>query len=54
VVQSEDVLVDRRGYIYISHKNQGIYILRLKKILGRIRTQSSNPIRGGVKSIRKN
>ncbi len=30
VVQSEDVLVDRRGYIYISHKNQGIYIHRLK------------------------
>lgn len=29
VAQSEDVLVDRRGYIYLSHKNQGIHILRL-------------------------
>jgi hypothetical protein len=28
----EDVLVDRRGYIYISEKNSGIYILRLKQI----------------------
>jgi hypothetical protein len=28
VVQSEDVLVDTRGYIYVSHKNQGIWILR--------------------------
>ncbi len=27
-VQSEDVLVDRRGYMYLSHKNQGIWILR--------------------------
>jgi len=27
-VQTEDVLVDTRGYIYISHKNQGIWILR--------------------------
>lgn len=32
VVQTEDVLVDRRGCIYISQKNQGIYILRLKEI----------------------
>lgn len=32
VVQTEDVLVDRRGYIYISEKNQGIYILRLEKV----------------------
>jgi hypothetical protein len=30
VAQSEDVLVDRRGCIYISDKNLGIYILRLK------------------------
>lgn len=30
--QVEDVLVDRRGCIYISEKNQGIYILRLKEI----------------------
>ena len=29
VEQTEDVLVDRRGFIYISQKNQGIYILRL-------------------------
>jgi hypothetical protein len=28
VTQSEDVLVDTRGYIYVSHKNQGIWILR--------------------------
>ena len=28
VVQTEDVLVDRRGYTYITDKNQGIYILR--------------------------
>jgi hypothetical protein len=32
VAQTEDVLVDRRGCIYISQKNQGIYILRLKSI----------------------
>lgn len=31
VVQTEDVLVDRRGYIYISQKNQGVHILRLQK-----------------------
>ncbi len=24
----EDVLVDKRGYIYITHKNQGLWILR--------------------------
>jgi hypothetical protein len=28
VAQTEDVLVDRRGFIYITHKNQGLYILR--------------------------
>jgi hypothetical protein len=27
-VQTEDVLVDARGYIYITHKNQGLWILR--------------------------
>ncbi|HXG52561.1 MAG TPA: hypothetical protein VNN77_14290 [candidate division Zixibacteria bacterium] len=32
VAQVEDVLVDRRGCIYISEKNQGIYVLRLKRI----------------------
>jgi hypothetical protein len=32
VAQTEDVLVDRRGFIYISQKNQGLYILRLKNI----------------------
>lgn len=32
VAQSEDVLVDRRGYIYLSDKNHGIHILRLKEI----------------------
>ncbi len=31
VVQTEDVLVDARGYIYISDKNQGIYILKTMK-----------------------
>jgi myo-inositol-hexaphosphate 3-phosphohydrolase len=28
VVQTEDVVVDRRGFIYISDKNQGVWILR--------------------------
>jgi hypothetical protein len=28
IVQSEDVLVDRRGFIYLSNKQQGIWILR--------------------------
>jgi hypothetical protein len=28
VLQTEDVLVDARGYIYISQKNQGLWILR--------------------------
>lgn len=28
VVQSEDVLVDRRGYIYLTEKNQGLWILQ--------------------------
>ncbi len=28
VLQSEDVLVDRRGYIYVTHKHQGLWILR--------------------------
>jgi hypothetical protein len=32
VGQTEDVLVDRRGCIYISDKNLGIYILRLKNV----------------------
>ena len=27
-LQSEDVLVDIRGNIYVSHKNQGIWVLR--------------------------
>lgn len=27
VTQTEDVLIDSRGYIYITHKNQGVYIL---------------------------
>jgi hypothetical protein len=30
VAQTEDVLVDRRGFIYISDKNHGIFILRLE------------------------
>jgi hypothetical protein len=32
VAQTEDVIVDRRGFIYISDKNLGIYVLRLKSI----------------------
>ena len=28
VTQSEDVLVDRRGYIYMTDKNHGLHILR--------------------------
>ena len=32
VEQTEDVLVDRRGLIYISNKNQGIHILKLKEL----------------------
>ncbi len=31
VAQVEDVLVDRRGFIYLSEKNQGVFILRLKQ-----------------------
>jgi len=31
VAQSEDVLVDRRGCIYLSDKNHGIHILQLKQ-----------------------
>jgi len=27
-VQTEDVLVDRRGFIYITGKNQGLWVLR--------------------------
>jgi myo-inositol-hexaphosphate 3-phosphohydrolase len=26
VTQTEDVLVDRRGYLYISDKNQGLWV----------------------------
>jgi hypothetical protein len=32
VAQTEDVLVDRRGCIYISDKNLGIYILRVQQV----------------------
>jgi hypothetical protein len=35
VLQTEDVLVDRRGYIYLTDKNQGLWILRLKPALVR-------------------
>jgi len=31
VVQTEDVLVDRRGYIYITGKNEGLWILRYNR-----------------------
>ncbi|HEX5605324.1 MAG TPA: hypothetical protein VFY96_02355, partial [Candidatus Binatia bacterium] len=32
VAQSEDVLVDHRGFIYLSDKNHGVHILRLKQV----------------------
>jgi hypothetical protein len=32
VVQSEDVLVDRRGFVYLTDKNQGLWILRVDDI----------------------
>jgi hypothetical protein len=32
VAQSEDVIVDRRGFIYLSDKNHGIHVLRLNHI----------------------
>jgi hypothetical protein len=32
VAQTEDALVDRRGFIYISDKNHGIFILRLQQV----------------------
>jgi hypothetical protein len=32
VAQSEDVIVDRRGWIYLSDKNHGIHILKLKQV----------------------
>jgi hypothetical protein len=28
VAQSEDVLVDRRGFAYVTDKNHGLHILR--------------------------
>jgi hypothetical protein len=31
VCQSEDVLVDKRGFIYVTDKNHGIYVLRLDR-----------------------
>jgi hypothetical protein len=38
VLQTEDVVVDRRGFIYISDKNQGIWILRYTNAPGRSNT----------------
>jgi len=32
VVQSEDVLVDARGYIYLTEKNQGLWILQYTEL----------------------
>jgi len=32
VAQSEDVIVDRRGFIYLSDKNHGVHILRVNQI----------------------
>jgi hypothetical protein len=31
VIQTEDVLVDRRGFIYITDKNQGLWVLKYEK-----------------------
>ncbi len=31
VCQSEDVLVDRRGFIYVTDKNHGVYVLRYNR-----------------------
>ncbi len=31
-LQTEDVLVDARGYAYVTNKNQGLWILRLKEL----------------------
>ena len=31
VMQTEDVLVDRRGFIYITDKNQGLWVLKYEK-----------------------
>ena len=31
VAQTEDVVVDARGFIYISDKNHGVYVLRLRR-----------------------
>ena len=31
VEQTEDVLVDTRGYIYVTNKNQGLWILKLDR-----------------------
>jgi hypothetical protein len=33
VAQSEDVLVDSRGFIYVTDKNQGLYVLRVEDSL---------------------
>ena len=42
VAQSEDVLVDRRGFIYLSDKNHGIHILQIETNAGRIETVDGN------------
>ena len=34
VAQSEDVLVDRRGFIYLTDKNHGLYVLRFEGLDG--------------------
>jgi hypothetical protein len=32
VAQSEDVLIDRRGFIYLSDKNHGVHVVRLQNV----------------------
>jgi hypothetical protein len=34
VAQSEDVVADARGYVYVTDKNHGVYVLRLADALG--------------------
>lgn len=34
VTQSEDVLVDARGYVYLSDKNHGLHVLSCRSLLG--------------------
>ena len=50
VVQSEDVLVDARGYIYLTDKNHGLYVLRCQG-LDETRGRLSLPAPGRPRSM---